>query len=202
MEPITYKLDFNGPAAKTHYPAVAKFTDEVLAKAEATIAPMARSYRHYLIKYKLEAPRSVEEYTFELLNLGILWRAYGSVALAVETAPFRLLAFLAEWRKKHQGTKTPNGIRCSGCESKCRVNQLRQLGLRQNFEVMVIPHSSDLSRWTPKPGEPVTGVVASACLSVLVQGGWELKRYDVPAHCVLLNECGCKKHWHLHTNAR
>lgn len=364
MQPLTYKLNFNGSAAHTYYPAVARFTDEVLARAEDFITPMARSYRRYLMKYKLEAPRSVEEYTFELLNLGILWRAYGSVALAVRTAPFRLLAFLAEWRKKHQrlkpaidllrgvlmsfflvpvepkrtetspgslrdleplvqwleatgdfredairfvrwlaywstinrtqfdacmqtimrfadwfesasrermgvftpsvdlfveqnasryrwredrftclrsrveyhlnmvgaeimnrafrkaylaadrqtvlvpgcmrfrsaekceGTKTPEGIRCSGCEPKCRVNQLRQLGLRQNFEVMVIPHSSDLSRWAPKPGKPVTGVVASACLAVLVQGGWELKRYEVPAQCVLLNECGCKKHWH------
>ena len=68
--------------------------------------------------------------------------------------------------------------------------------MKQGFDVVVIPHSSDLSRWAPKKGEPVTGVVASACLSVLVQGGWELKRYGVPAQCVLLNECGCRKHWH------
>jgi hypothetical protein len=98
--------------------------------------------------------------------------------------------------KECAGTKTPDGLRCSGCEPKCRVNQLRQLGLRQSFDVVVIPHSSDLSRWAPRPGEPVTGVVASACLSVLVQGGWELKRYAVPAQCVVLDYCGCKKHWH------
>jgi hypothetical protein len=98
--------------------------------------------------------------------------------------------------KECEGVKTRDGIRCSGCEATCRVNQLRVLGMRQAFDVMVIPHSSDLSRWGPKPGRPVTGVVASACLSVLVQGGWELKRYGVPAQCVLLNECGCKKHWH------
>lgn len=342
MEPITYKLNFNGSAVETYYPAVAAFTDELLAKAEDSIAPMARAYRRYLIEYELEEPRSVEEYTYELLNLGILWRTYGSVALAVEVAPFRLLAFLSEWRKKHQrlkpaidllrgvlmsfflvpfepehtetiprnlrdlerlvrwleatgdfredairfirwlpywasfdrtqfdacvqtvmvfadwfknaseqrmdaftpnvdsfveqniskyrwredrfaclrsrveyhlnmvgaeimnrafrpdfriserktallpgcmrirsaeqceGTKTPLGIRCSGCESSCRVNQIRRVGLRKNFEVMVIPHSTDLSRWSPKAGQPVTGIVAAACLSVLVQGGWEL----------------------------
>ncbi len=364
MEPITYKLNFNGSAVETYYPAVAAFTDEVLANAEESIAPIARSYRRYLIEFELEEPRSVEEYTYELLNLGILWRAYGRVALAVEVVPFRLLAFLSEWRKKHQrlkpaidllrgvlmsfflvpfepahtetipancrdlerlvrwleatgdfredairfirwlpywakfertqfdafmqtvmsfagwfesvselrmgvftpnvdsfveqntskyhwredrfaclrsrveyhlnmvgaeimnrafrsdfrasdrktvllpgcmrirsaelceGAKTLRGIRCSGCEASCRVNQIRRLGLRQNFEVMVIPHSTDLSRWSPQAGKPVTGVVAAACLSVLVQGGWELKRNGVPAQCVLLNECGCRKHWH------
>ncbi len=107
MEPTTYKLDLNGSAAETYYPAIAEFTDEVLAGAEDSFAIMARSYRDYLNEYELEELHS-----------------------------------------------------------------------------------------TSKPGKPVTGVVASACLSVLVQGGWELKRYDVPAQCVLLNECGCRKHWH------
>ncbi len=363
-DPITYKLDIQGAAAATYYPAVAAFTDEVLAGAEDAIGPLIYSYRRFIIDYKLEEPRSAEEYSFEPLNLGILWRRYGSLATAVEMAPFRSLSFLSEWRKKHQrikpavdmlrgvlmsfflvpfepvrtetipsglqdlerlvrwleatgdfredairfirwlaywasfgrtdfdvsmrailefsdwfervsedrlgaftpnvdlfveqngstyrwredmfaclrsrveyhlnmvgaeimnrafrqqfitsdtrtvllpgcmrlrpekeceGIKTRDGIRCSGCETRCRVNQLRVLGLRRDFDVMVIPHSSDLSRWGPKPGRPLTGVVASACISVLVQGGWELKRYGVPAQCVLLNECGCKKHWH------
>lgn len=364
MEPITYTLDAEGPAATGYYPAVAAFTDEVLAKSETSIMPLARAYHGFIREYALEDLRSVEEYTFELLNLGVLWRRYGSLSLSVEMAPFRLLAFLSEWRKKHQrikpaidlargvlmsfflapvepkrtesipccladiehlvrwleatgdlredairfvrwlaywaslgsgefitwmekvvgfsdwfehrskarmggftpnvdsfvernalrydwredrfaclrsrveyhlnmvgaeimnrafrreflrsdrqtvlvpgcmrrrpagdceGAKTPDGIRCSGCEPKCHVNQLRGLGLKEDFDVVVIPHSSDLSLWAPLPGGPVTGVVASACLSVLVQGGWELKRYGVPAQCVLLNECGCRKHWH------
>ena len=40
------------------------------------------------------------------------------------------------------------------------------------------------------------GVIASACVTTLVEGGWELKRYDVPAQCVLLEYSGCRKHWH------
>jgi len=320
-KPITYKLDIDGSAAATYYPAVAAFTDEVLAKAEDSIGLLTHSYRRFIIDYKLEEPRSAEEYSFELLNLGILWRRYGSLAMAVEVAPFRSLAFLSEWRKKHQrikpavdvlrgvlmsfflvpfepnrtetipsglgdlerlvrwleatgdfredairfvrwlafwasfdrsefdvsmrailkfsdwferasedrmgaftpnvdsfveqsgstyrwredrfaclrsrveyhvnmvgaeimnrafrhpfrtsdrktvllpgcmrlrsekeceGMKTRDGIRCSGCEAKCRVNQLRELGLRRAFDVMVIPHSSDLSRWARNPDD-------------------------------------------------
>ena len=362
-QPITYRLNQNGPAASTYYPAVAIFSDKVLEKSEESVALIARAYRCYIIDYELEDPRSAEEYTFELLNFGILWRAYGHKALSVKIAPFRLLAALGDWRRKHQhfksvidllrgilmsfflvpdmarrmeyapqnlhdigrfvewleatgdfredafrfirwlgywgtqthaqfskimettlalsdwfekesllcmgsftpnvdtfivknsnfykwredrfsclrsraeyhlnmvgaeimnrafrtaflaaerktvlvpgcmrihpaeeceGTKTHDGVRCSSCEQKCRVNQLRLLGLKQNFDVCVMPHSTDLSRWAAKPGAPSSAVVGVACLSVLVQGGWELKRYNVPAQCVLLNQCGCKKHW-------
>jgi hypothetical protein len=361
--PITYQLDIQGSAAATYYPAIALFSNKVLEKAEESIALIARAYRRYIIDYELEDPRSTEEYTFELINFGILWRAYGHKALSVKIAPFRLLAALGDWRRKHQhlksaidflrgilmafflvpdmarriehapqnlheigrfiewleatgdfredafrfirwlgywgtqtrtqfskimettlassdwfekesllcmgsftpnvdafnaknsnfykwredrfsclrsraeyhlnmvgaeimnrafrteflaaerktilvpgcmrnrsaeeceGTKTLDGVRCSGCEPKCRVNQLRLLGLKQNFDVCVMPHSTDLSRWAAKPGAPSSAVVGVACLSVLVQGGWELKRYNVPAQCVLLNQCGCKKHW-------
>ena len=364
MEPITYRLNPDGPATASYYRAVAAFTDDVLLNAEGSITPLARAYRRYLVEFGLEDPRSLEEYTFELLNLGILWHTYGRIALSVEIAPFRSLAYLAEWRKKHQrlkpaidvvrgvvmsfflvpfnpvrtetppgnlgdleclvrwldatgdfredalrfvrwlafwasfdreqfaesmmavltfadwfeaasmermgsytpnvtafvqqqtpfyrwredrfsclrsrveyhlnmvgaeilnrafrdefltaerktvllpgcmrfhaedvceGTKTKEGIRCTGCEPSCRVNQIRVIGLREHFDVMVIPHSSDLSRWGRERGEPATGVVGVACLSVLVQGGWELKRHGAAAQCVLLNECGCRKHWH------
>ncbi len=75
------------------------------------------------------------------------------------------------------------------------MNQLREMGLRQGFDVYIIPHASDLSLWSPRAGQPRRGVVAAACVTTLVEGGWELKRYDVPAQCVLLDRAGCRKHW-------
>lgn len=63
MEPITYRLNPEGPAASTYYPAVARFTDDVLTQAEGSITPLARSYRRYLAEYELEKLRSHGEYT-------------------------------------------------------------------------------------------------------------------------------------------
>ena len=60
----------------------------------------------------------------------------------------------------------------------------------------MLPHASDLSLWVKRPGTQTKGVVSVDCLTTLVGGGWELKRYGVPAQCVLLDYCGCKKHWH------
>ncbi len=99
-----------------------------------------------------------------------------------------------------EAVEVKEGLICSDCRPGCRVNQLRKQGKTQKdhaaFDVYIIPHASDLSLWSPKAGEPARGVVASACVTTLVEGGWELKRYNVPAQCVLLDYCGCKKHWH------
>ena len=96
--------------------------------------------------------------------------------------------------------RVKEGLLCEGCTPQCRVNQLREMGKKNSayggFDVYIIPHASDLSLWSPRPGRSKLGVIASACVTTLVEGGWELKRYDVPAQCVLLDYSGCKKHWH------
>lgn len=94
-----------------------------------------------------------------------------------------------------EAVKVKEGLLCGDCMPNCRVNQLRKMGKKYNFDVYIIPHASDLSLWSPQPGRPKRGVIASACVTTLVEGGWELKRYDVPAQCVLLDYSGCQKHW-------
>ena len=95
-----------------------------------------------------------------------------------------------------EAKRTKEGLICQGCLPGCHVNRLREMGKKNGFDVYIIPHASDLSLWGPKKDRPARGVIASACVTTLVEGGWELKRYDVPAQCVLLDYCGCKKHWH------
>jgi hypothetical protein len=99
-----------------------------------------------------------------------------------------------------EAVKVKEGLLCNNCFPECKVNQLSKLGKRYTgnnaFEVYIIPHASDLSLWSPETGKQLRGVVASACVTTLVEGGWELKRYNVPAQCVLLDCSGCKKHWH------
>jgi hypothetical protein len=140
--------------------------------------------------------RSRSEYHLNMVGAEIMNRAFRTEFLAAERKTVLVPGCMRNRSAEEcEGTKTHDGVRCSGCEPKCHVNQLRLFGLKQNFDVCVMPHSTDLSRWAAKPGAPSSAVVGVACLSVLVQGGWELKRYNVPAQCVLLNQCGCKKHW-------
>jgi hypothetical protein len=155
------------------------------------------AFRYFWREDRFACLRSRVEYHLNMVGAEIMNRVFRPDFLSSERKTVLLPGCMRiRPAEECEGTKTPAGIRCSGCKPACRVNQVRRLGLHRNFEVVVIPHSTDLSRWSPRAGEPLTGVVAAACLAVLVQGGWELKRYGVPAQCVLLNECGCKKHWH------
>ncbi len=90
------------------------------------------------------------------------------------------------------------GYRCAHCSRSCRVSQLTELGEKQKFNVSIIPHKSSLSRLR-KEGDlsrGKMGVVGVACVTSLISGGLMLKGLNIPAQCVLLDYCGCKKHWH------
>jgi len=87
-------------------------------------------------------------------------------------------------------------IKCTFCNKNCRINQLTQLGKKNNFDVFIVPHSSSFTKWLKKwENSKKTGLVAVACLLNLVPGGYEMRELNIPAQCVLLDFCGCKKHW-------
>jgi uncharacterized protein len=360
---VTYSLILSNQNSEGYYKRISEFTDEVLENASKNLLTNVKEYTNFLLDFKLEEIRSNEEYYLELLCFGLLWKAYGKIALSIRTAPFLTLSRMAEWRKQNQklkpaidfargilvtlfllpkteldknifkpslqdidrlclwleatgefreqalrfirwraywetmsqkrweegcddvfkfvdwfksranivlgeftenvanfltesgnhyywredrvqcsrtrdeyhlnmvgaeimnrafkkdfintevkailvpgcmrkninkckAKKIKEGLICINCDSKCNVNKLREMGTNNNFKVFIIPHASDLSLWAPKPGKPKRGVIAIACVTTLVEGGWELKRYGVCAQCVLLDYSGCKKHWH------
>ncbi|MCX6150728.1 MAG: DUF116 domain-containing protein [Ignavibacteriales bacterium] len=91
-----------------------------------------------------------------------------------------------------------NGIdySCKRCTINCRVNQLTKLGEQDGFNVFMIPHSTDFSKWLKKrAGNKEVGIVGVTCALNLMTGGWEAKGLDIPINCILLDYCGCKNHW-------
>lgn len=87
-------------------------------------------------------------------------------------------------------------ITCTHCHKDCRINKLTQLGKKNNFKVFIVPHSSSFTKWLKKwENSEKTGLVAVACLLNLVPGGYQMRELNIPAQCVLLDFCGCKKHW-------
>ena len=145
---------------------------------------------------RIQCMRSRDEYHLNMVGAEIMNRAFRADYRNTEAKALLVPGCMrARPEDECEGVRVPEGLRCTGCLPSCHVNQLREMGKRQNFEVYIIPHASDLRRWTPRPGRPRLGVIATACVTQLVEGGWELKRYDVPAQCVLLDYSGCKKHW-------
>ena len=88
-------------------------------------------------------------------------------------------------------------IQCTGCNKSCRVNELTLMGKENNYDVYIIPHSSGFTQWLERwQKDKETGLIAVACLLNLVPGGYEMRELGLNAQCVLLDYCGCKKHWH------
>lgn len=146
---------------------------------------------------RISCTRSEEEYHLNMVGAELMNRALRREFEQTDSKAVLLpgcMRKLPAWECK--ATKVPGGLKCIGCTPGCKVNDIRQLGRKNDFQVYVIPHASDLSQWSPAKRKDNLGVVASACLTTLVEGGWELKRYGVAAQCVVLEYSGCKKHWH------
>ncbi len=87
-------------------------------------------------------------------------------------------------------------IVCTGCTEGCRINQISILGQKKGFEVFIVPHSSSFTKWLKKYEKSKdTGVIATACILNIVVGGYQMRDLEIPSQCVLLDFCGCRKHW-------
>lgn len=164
------------------------------AKVESFRQDYRTRYRWREDRVQCLRPRA--EYHLNMVGAELLNRAFRPAYLATE----QKAVLVPGCMRKHnddrcEAIREQRGLRCTGCEPGCHVNRLREMGFRRGFDVYIIPHASDLSLWSPQVGKPRLGVIASACVTTLVEGGWELKRYDVPAQCVLLDSSGCRKHW-------
>ena len=146
---------------------------------------------------RIQCTRARAEYHLNMVGAEIMNRAFSTDFRNTQATALLVPGCM---RSRPDGeceaVKSPEGLRCNGCLPGCSVHRLREMGKRRGFDVYIIPHASDLSRWSPAPHRPRTGVVAAACVTTLVEGGWELKRYDAPAQCVMLEYSGCRKHWH------
>ncbi|MFH0990930.1 MAG: DUF116 domain-containing protein [bacterium] len=175
-----------------------KRSEEVLGEYTTSVDAFLLNTRHHYrwLEDRVQCTRRKIEYHLNMLGAEIMNRAFRNDFNSTETKAVLLPGCMRSRSDKEcKAIRTLEGLRCEDCLPQCSVNRIREMGKKQHFEVYLIPHASDFSLWSPKPGNPRRGVVAAACVTTLVEGGWELKRYDVPAQCVLLDYSGCKKHW-------
>lgn len=96
-------------------------------------------------------------------------------------------------RAQQQG----DDITCTHCTKNCNVSRVTSLGRDKGFKTFIVPHSSGFTRWLERfSNQSNNGVIAVACTLNIVAGGYEMRDLDIPSQCVLLDYCGCKKHWH------
>lgn len=92
-------------------------------------------------------------------------------------------------KSSHQCKWEFNGIdySCTACTEGCKVNKLTKIGEKEGFNVFMIPHSTDFTKWLiRRSGNKEVGIVGVTCALNLMTGGWEAKSLDIPINCVLL----------------
>ena len=97
--------------------------------------------------------------------------------------------------RKCKAVYSSEGYVCSHCNKACHVNALTKLGDKNDFRVYIIPHESDFYR-TKTKDTTKTGIVGIACVLNLLEGGFGAIEMGFVPQCVILDCCGCQKHWH------
>ncbi len=139
------------------------------------------------------------EYHMNMLGAEIMNRVFRSEFVRTHHRAVLLPACMCIMgHEKCKAAAEAGGLKCTGCTSGCVVNRLSRLGELHNFIVLIIKHESDsLSPQLSKnPDGSKTGIVGIACVLNLISGGWKAGRLGMPAQCIILDYCGCKKHWH------
>ncbi len=154
---------------------------------------------HYWHEDIIFCGRRRVEYHLNMVGAEIMNRAFRKAFLNTRKKMVVLPACIClSGREKCKAVPDGSSLCCTGCSPGCRVNLLTGMGKKYGFDVVIIPHESSLyAKWSKSSGvNKDTGVVGIACVLNLISGGLMLKEADIPAQCVLLDYCGCKKHWH------
>lgn len=139
------------------------------------------------------------EYHLNMVGAEIMNRAFREDFLQTKHKAVVLPACM-RYHAKPKCQARSNGLscECTGCTPQCRVNMLMKMGKKHGFSVHLVPHESAV--FSGEAGKALigdgVGIVGIACVSNLVSGGWKAKGMGMPPQCVLLDHCGCRKHWH------
>jgi hypothetical protein len=99
---ITYSLLNGQKHSEQFYLDLAAFAAQVLAEGEDRVGKLVGQFQDFLEGTGREKLRPKEEYIYELLTLGVLWRVYGSAAAHLARGPQKLLAWLGHIRKANK----------------------------------------------------------------------------------------------------
>ena len=141
--------------------------------------------------------RKEEEYHLSMVGAELMNRAYSKDFNNSESVTLLVPACMRLHNDdKCKADKNTFDIKCRDCASECNISRLNRKGMKEGFNVSIIPHSSDFTKWLKTWAVGGNkGVIGVACPLNLILGGLELKSLNIPAKCIPLDYCGCTNHW-------
>lgn len=105
METATYSLKGNQKNSDEYYDDISIFTDEVLREFKGFETQVILDLTSYIEENGVDKIRSHEEYIFEFLMLGTLWRVYSAKAANLDKNPQKILESLVSERNQNEQAK-------------------------------------------------------------------------------------------------
>jgi uncharacterized protein len=139
--------------------------------------------------------RSETEYHLNMVGAAIMNR---NLKPAFDKTGQKIL-MLPSCMVKNQGCRTRQQGQvsiCQHCTPDCPVSQISKAMNNEKVNTIVVQHSSDFSsavkQWA---GQTHTGLIGTACVLNLLEGGFEMKKNNIPSQCIFLDHSCCQKHW-------
>lgn len=135
--------------------------------------------------------RKPAEYYLNMVGAEIMSREYRQSFLKAEKKEIFLPVCMRSLPDNQcRAVRNHHALVCGKCTAGCMVKQVTELGEKYGYSVSMIPHESDVSA---RRGH--YGIVGISCVTRLIEGGWKAAEMGLSPQCVLLDYCGCSKHW-------
>lgn len=134
------------------------------------------------------------QYYFNMISAEIMNEVYHEKFSKCEEKKIFVPFCMRQTEKICMATSGELGYECRQCNDSCNINSLKRLVKNKDVEIAIIPHETSINSLKI---ERKIGIIGIACITNLIAGGWKALRLGFIPQCVILDYCGCKKHWSI-----
>ena len=169
---------------------------KVLGKYTSNVEKYLLSYKESHINKEdvIYCGKGEIHYFFNMVSAEVMNQVYRNDFISCKRKCIFLPTCMRQTEKKCFGETGEWGYTCRECNEGCNVNKLKKSLKNSNIEVYTIPHETMLFK-SKDSERKVIGIIGVACVTNLISGGWKALRMGFKPQCVILDYCGCSKHW-------
>lgn len=170
---------------------IGKYTEHVKEFRE-NLSFSERWREDALFRNKSEVEYHINMVASEIINQGFAQK-YLTTSKRVVLVP----ACMCE-KDERQCRREVNGldISCQSCSDSCNIYRINKTCIENGYSLNIVPHSSSFSKWLKRwENSSECGLVAVACPLNIVVGGYQMRELNIPSQCLMLDYCGCSRHW-------
>lgn len=195
---VTFLSSLPGDKFKSYINKIAAFESWFEKAAEKILSVYTQKVSDFITKkesfYRFREDyvfclRKPVEYHYNMAGAELLSRAYREEFIGTKKKMILLPACMKANNGRYCRAKDSKfGQVCLKCTQNCIINRISSEFI--GSDVYIISHESNAFS-----GSGHIGIVGVSCVTRLIEGGFQARKLGFAPQCVLLDYCGCNKHW-------